>query len=207
MIGSVHLATTGMSKQCEHGSCQEAISLTRFVNLKSLAPRQNLWGPSGEHDTSLAAFCESMSRTRIQRRCPRRAGVFRRQTGFSKQELATPSHWRLAASLWSFAVESRRAGTKRSKTRYGLPIHRDSPARSRHDAGPPCCRFFHPPSSAAQGGWKNVCVVHLAIHICPPQPFFPRPPLRSSLRGGRGTSQGWRQACRRERGQARHARR
>ena len=48
-------------------------------------------------------------------------------------------------------------------------------------------------------------VIRLLVERHPPQPFFPRPPLRSSLRGRRGMSQGWRQACRRmaKRGQER----
>ena len=49
---------------------------------------------------------------------------------------------------------------------------------------------------------KCLCFPKGATHLRPPQPFFPRPPLRSSLRGGRGTSQRRRQACRRERGRA-----
>ena len=118
------------------------------------------------------------------------------------EELATPSHRRLAASLWSFAVEYR---AKRSKTRCSLARH--SPAHSRQDAGLPWCRFSIRPHLLRRADEKMFVWFIWRYTSAPPQPFFPRPPLRSNLRGGRGTSQGGREACRRERGQARHARR
>ena len=140
--------------------------------------RQNLWGPSREHDTSLAAFCESMSRTRIQRRCPRRAGVFRRQTGFSKQELATPKS--LATRRVALVVRSGMScqtleDSLRSPDSSGFP--RSLPTRRWSTVLP----FFPSALICCAGRMeKCLCCSFGDTHLPPPTVFPPPAPAQQS---------------------------
>ena len=112
-----------------------------------------------------------------------------------------PAACRVALVVRS-GIPARRDQTLEDSLRSGTPFPRSLPTRRWSTMLP----FFPSALICCAGRMKKMLVLFIRQYASlPPQPFFPRPPLRSSLRGGRGTSQGVPQACRRERGQARHA--
>ena len=130
-----------------------------------MARPQNLWSLSREHDTSLAVFCKSMWRTRVQRRCPRRTGVFKRRTGAKgaspwsgRCNQSEPRQERLDPTKEPFNRLYRGAriniisGTTDSHPwLLSIAAARLIRPQRRHA----CCRFLHPPSSAGAGNAIN----------------------------------------------------
>ena len=104
-------------------------------------------GPITRHDTSLAVSWESMPWAKFQKRCPRRAGVFKRQTGLRTRHPQSPAACRVALVVRSGIS----CQTLEDSLQSGTPLPRSLPTR-RWSAVVP---FFHPPSSAAQGSERS----------------------------------------------------